>query len=239
MIKKPTYEELEKRIQELELTESEHKQTEESWQISQLHYSRIEERLKNKYLFFTRSIAGEMLYISPGSEAISGLTPTEIVGKNWKELVPWTPEALEQGQKSEDKLRSGESNVERIEMPMYLKDGELLYLQMEQYALKDNDNSTIKIEGIIQNITEVKKSEKEREKLILKLETALAEVKKLSGLLPICAHCKKIRDDKGYWNQIEGYIQTHSEAKFSHSMCPECSDELYGKEDWYIEMKKE
>jgi len=71
------------------------------------------------------------------------------------------------------------------------------------------------------------------------LREALAEIKKLSGLLPICAQCKKIRDDKGYWNQIEGYIQTHSEAKFSHSMCPECSDELYSKEDWYIEMKKE
>jgi len=44
---------------------------------------------------------------------------------------------------------------------------------------------------------------------------------------------------KGYWNQIEGYIQTHSDAQFSHGICPECSDELYGKEDWYIEMKNE
>ena len=64
MIEKPTYEELEKRIQELELTESEHKQTEESWRISQLRYSRIEERLKNKYLFYTRSIDGERFLIS-------------------------------------------------------------------------------------------------------------------------------------------------------------------------------
>jgi len=72
-----------------------------------------------------------------------------------------------------------------------------------------------------------------------KLEKAMSEIKTLSGLLPICASCKKIRDDKGYWNQIEGYIQKHSAAKFSHSMCPECSDELYGKEDWYIEMKNE
>jgi signal transduction histidine kinase len=72
-----------------------------------------------------------------------------------------------------------------------------------------------------------------------KIEIALAEIKQLKGLLPICAQCKKIRDDKGYWNQIEGYIQKHSDAKFSHGICPECSDELYGKEDWYIEMKKE
>jgi hypothetical protein len=70
------------------------------------------------------------------------------------------------------------------------------------------------------------------------LETALNNIKTLSGLLPICAHCKKIRDDKGYWNQIEGYIQKHSKAEFSHGMCPNCSDDLYGKEDWYIEMKE-
>jgi len=72
----------------------------------------------------------------------------------------------------------------------------------------------------------------------LELQMAVSEIKQLSGLLPICASCKKIRDDKGYWNQIESYIQQHSEAEFSHGMCPVCSDELYGEEDWYKEMKK-
>ncbi|MCK5684892.1 DUF3365 domain-containing protein, partial [bacterium] len=79
------------------------------------------------------------------------------------------------------------------------------------------------------------KIKNEREKIIKELQDALDEVKTLSGLLPICSHCKKIRDDKGYWKQIDVYIQKHSEAKFTHSMCPECSDELYGNEDWYIE----
>jgi hypothetical protein len=60
-----------------------------------------------------------------------------------------------------------------------------------------------------------------------KLEQALAEVKTLSGLLPICSYCHKIRDDKGYWNRIEGYIQKHSEAKFSHSICQECAKKYY------------
>ncbi len=64
------------------------------------------------------------------------------------------------------------------------------------------------------------------------------ENKSLKGLLPICANCKKIRDDKGYWNQIESYIQDHSEAAFSHGICPECSENMYGKEEWYIKMKK-
>jgi hypothetical protein len=60
------------------------------------------------------------------------------------------------------------------------------------------------------------------------LQKALSEVKTLSGLLPICASCKKIRDDKGYWNQIELYIRNHSEAEFSHSLCPFCAEKLYG-----------
>ena len=59
------------------------------------------------------------------------------------------------------------------------------------------------------------------------LHTALDEVKVLSGFLPICASCKQIRDDKGYWTQIESYIREHSEAEFSHSICPECAKKLY------------
>lgn len=65
------------------------------------------------------------------------------------------------------------------------------------------------------------------------LEKALAKVKTLSGLLPICSHCKKIRDDKGYWNQIEGYIQQHSEAEFSHGICQECAKKYYPGFDLY------
>jgi AmiR/NasT family two-component response regulator len=61
------------------------------------------------------------------------------------------------------------------------------------------------------------------------LEKALAEIKTLRGILPICSHCKKIRDDKGYWNQIESYIRDHSEAEFSHSVCPDCLKKHYPK----------
>jgi DNA-binding response OmpR family regulator len=62
-----------------------------------------------------------------------------------------------------------------------------------------------------------------REQLIVELREAGEKVKLLSGLIPICAHCKKIRDDKGYWNQIEVYIRDHSEASFTHGICPECA----------------
>ena len=68
------------------------------------------------------------------------------------------------------------------------------------------------------------------ERLITQLQDALAQVKKLSGLLPICAACKKIRDDSGYWNQIEAYLREHSQAEFTHSICPDCLEKLYGDE---------
>ena len=73
----------------------------------------------------------------------------------------------------------------------------------------------------------IKLADEEKKKIIAQLQKALAEVKTLSGFLPICASCKKIRDDKGYWNQIEAYISEHSEAEFSHGICPECSEKLY------------
>ncbi len=67
----------------------------------------------------------------------------------------------------------------------------------------------------------------ERKRIEGELREALAQVKTLTGLLPMCANCKKIRDDKGYWNSVEKYISTHSEAEFTHGICPECLEKLY------------
>lgn len=67
----------------------------------------------------------------------------------------------------------------------------------------------------------------ERKKLFTQLEHSMTEIKKLRGFLPICSNCKKIRDDKGYWTQVEVYISTHSDAEFSHGICPECAETLY------------
>jgi PAS domain S-box-containing protein len=77
------------------------------------------------------------------------------------------------------------------------------------------------------DISKRKEIETDREKLISKLQDALNKIKTLRGIIPICASCKKIRDDKGYWNQLESYIREHSEANFSHGICPECAERLY------------
>jgi PAS domain S-box-containing protein len=72
-----------------------------------------------------------------------------------------------------------------------------------------------------------KRAEEERERLILDLKDAISRIRTLSGMLPICSSCKKIRDDKGYWEQIEVYVRNHTEADFSHGICPECAEKLY------------
>jgi PAS domain-containing protein len=81
--------------------------------------------------------------------------------------------------------------------------------------------------GLALDISERKLAEREREHLINQLQEALAGIKTLRGLLPICASCKKIRDDQGYWNQLEVYLHAHSEVEFSHGICPDCTLRLY------------
>jgi hypothetical protein len=77
------------------------------------------------------------------------------------------------------------------------------------------------------DIAEREHAQMEREKLIHELEDALARVRTLSGLLPICASCRKIRDDRGEWHELEVYVRDHSNAEFSHGICPECAEKLY------------
>jgi hypothetical protein len=84
----------------------------------------------------------------------------------------------------------------------------------------------------------INQHETEQQWLIETLRQTLSEVKILKGFFPICSSCKKIRDDKGYWNQIESYIQERSEAEFSHGICPDCTDKLYGAEKWSKDKEK-
>ena len=106
------------------------------------------------------------------------------------------------------------------------------------YVIKDPDRNYLKILPITidnaikhkQNEDDRRMMEIEREKLIAELQESLRKVKTLSGLVPICASCKKIRDDQGYWNEVETYVSKHSRAEFSHSICPNCMEKLYPRE---------
>jgi PAS domain S-box-containing protein len=120
------------------------------------------------------------------------------------------------------------------------QENERILLLSEKSVLKVNEEKLLdifgKLAGYIElfiDITLEHRVFEEKEKL----KKAIEEIKQLSGLLPICASCKKIRDDRGYWKQIESYISAHSEAEFTHGMCPDCSEKLYGDKQWYQKMK--
>lgn len=94
----------------------------------------------------------------------------------------------------------------------------------------EHANNHIVLKGIVQDITERKTHENEQKRLMTELQEAFSRIKTLSGLIPICANCKRIRDDRGYWQRIERYIEERSEAEFTHSLCPDCEQKLYGDE---------
>jgi FixJ family two-component response regulator len=105
------------------------------------------------------------------------------------------------------------------------------------YLIKNQIDGESLIRSIRYSIRQ-KKAEIEREKLITELQDALGKVKTLSGLLPICSSCKKIRDDQGYWKQLESYISEHSDALFSHGYCPECGEKYRQEVENIINKRK-
>jgi PAS domain S-box-containing protein len=120
-----------------------------------------------------------------------------------------------------------EGNTFDHEFRIILPDGRERILHEQAAPVVMPHSGAVKVVGVVRDITETRLAQQEREKLIVELQEALENVKTLSGLLPICANCKKIRDDKGYWNQIEIYLQKHSDAQFTHGLCPECVRKLY------------
>jgi len=81
--------------------------------------------------------------------------------------------------------------------------------------------------GLLNYIAERERAERERDRLIAELQDAMANIKTLRGFLPICAHCKNIRDDQGYWRSVEEYVRTHAEVDFSHGICPRCMEKHF------------
>jgi PAS domain S-box-containing protein len=128
-----------------------------------------------------------------------------------------------------------EKNLEEIAVfRLRRKDGSEVWVEDHGRHVVDEDGNVLYHEGVLRDVTErklaedaLRKSTGEREELIQELQFALDNVKTLQGLIPICANCKKIRDDKGYWNQVEGYIMEHSDATFTHGVCPECAKKLF------------
>ncbi len=128
--------------------------------------------------------------------------------------------------------------VRQVEDTLVTKKSETIPVNISVSILHEKDGEKAGYVLVARDITSQKIAEDEKNKLIAELREAMENVKTLKGFIPICAKCKKVRDDQGYWSQIEKYISEHSEALISHGICPECAQELYGNEDWYKSKKR-
>jgi PAS domain S-box-containing protein len=168
--------------------------------------------------------AGDIEYVNSKFIELTGYTLVEVLGKN--------PRILKSSDKGPEAYRElwetiAAGNEWRGEFHNKKKNGELYWESASISPIRDLAGRVTHYVAVKEDITDRKLTEAIRDQLFQDLQDALANVKSLSGLLPICAGCKKIRDDKGYWSQVEKYIQKHSEATFTHSLCPDCLKKLY------------
>ncbi len=166
--------------------------------------------------------SGEIKYMSPTSREILG-HPCEYfiedMARLWELIHPDDRTRL----KTEDETTINDSfftSEARIVWPS----GEIRWVQFTSKPASKTNEGAVIWSGCIVDTTPLRRAEE--------------EIKTLEGIVPICSHCKKIRDDKGYWQRVEQYIQARSDAEFSHGICNECSDELYGEQDWYQNLNK-
>ena len=172
----------------------------------------------------SQNMEGIITTWNAGACQLFGYTEAEAVGRPVSIIIP---ESLQSSELDAFKNLSEGKAIEPFETVRVRKDGVRVDVYLAVSPLKGADGRLMGASSIAYDITERKKIEDERTKMIQELNETLSKVRTLSGLLPICASCKKIRDDKGYWQKLETFVHEHSNAEFSHSMCPDCMEKLY------------
>ena len=173
--------------------------------------------------FIFEAQTGKAIRWNKRFEEISGYNNEEIAAMKAPDSYYSKEDLKRAAAKTEEVLKSG---IGKVEMSLISKDGKKIPTEYIATKIDDEQGNTKYIISVGRDITERKRAEEEREKLIEDLQMALNEIKTLEGIIPICMHCKEIRDDEGYWNQLEKYITEHSEAQFSHCICDKCLKKL-------------
>jgi len=218
---------------ELETDIAERKQVEQALRESEDKFRGIVEQASDAVVLCDEQ--GIIVEWNRAAEQVTGLAATDVLNKfHWDVQFEMTPQdqrmpALRDGLHAQTIQALSTGQAAWFEKPL---DGELqrpdgTRCHFQQVVFPIRTARGVMIGSITRDITEQVHAEKEREKLIHELEDALARVKTLSGLLPICANCKKIRDNRGEWHELEVYVRNHSDADFSHGICPECAEKLY------------
>ncbi len=177
----------------------------------------------------------KIIYISPFIYEVRGYSRAETIGKSISDII--VPDsyqtAIEILEEARQDYRNGIKKSYNFEIGLSHKNGSTVWVEVTAKFVEEKDEP-LKILGISKNITARKSVEKDREELIERLEEALAEkerlmeeIKMLESILPVCSGCRRIRDDQNIWWPIEKYIEDHGGSKFSHTICPDCSDIYY------------
>jgi PAS domain S-box-containing protein len=149
-----------------------------------------------------------------------GYPEQELVGRSIADLTH--PEEREKSLELSQRALLGINPLFHLEKRYIKKNQESLWVELTATTIPDQEGKVLYALGMIEDISKRKESDRDREQLISQLKEANAKIKTLKGLIPICAWCKKIRDDKGYWIRVETYIREHSDATFTHCLCPDC-----------------
>jgi PAS domain S-box-containing protein len=160
---------------------------------------------------------GKILSWNPGAERLYGYTAVEMMGCLEAVLMPGDLDG------APSPSPSAAERVETFETVRRRKDGKYVEVLLTVSPIRDAAGQVVAVSSIARSIAQHKEEERLRLKLIEELTQALARVKTLTGLLPICAACKRIRNDQGYWEQVETYVKEHTNAEFTQSICPDCA----------------
>ena len=155
--------------------------------------------------------------LSPSWERALGFTRAELMSRPFIEFVH--PDDRDRTLKQNAAVRSGGQAL-GFENRYLCKDGSHRWFRWNATA----DTSWSVIYSVARDITESKRAEEERERLVSELQKALSEVRQLQEILPICSYCRKVRDDENYWDTVENYVSAHTSTLFSHSICPTCME---------------
>ncbi len=168
--------------------------------------------------------AGKIIAANRAASDMHGYTREELLSMNIQDLN--TPETAKLAPSMMSRIAAGETM--KTELMHRRKNGTVFPLEVTAVLMEVEGHKYIL--GFDRDITKRRAAEEENAVLISQLRSALEGLKRLRGLLPICAWCKKVRDDQGYWKQVEKYIEDHSEASFTHGICPECLDKVKEEE---------
>lgn len=186
------------------------------------------------YGIVTTSPAGVVQTFNPAAERLLGYSATEVIGKETPMLWRDPQELIAREENSSARelpaptfeaiaKRVKANKVDEGEWTFIRKDGSRFPSLLVITSLANEQGGFLGFLGVFRDISEWKKNEAERERLITELKETLTHVKTLSGLIPICAWCKSVRSDTGYWQTVEQYVRNHSDASFSHGVCPSCA----------------